>query len=228
MTVNNEKAYYVGHRNRLRKRFLSHASSIFDYELIELLLFYVHSRCDTKPLAKDLLSHFKSIKNLVLADTSDIKKVKGIGSSAIILVKLVCEIFNRMHSEAITSSTTITSSEHVVEYYKNTLSHLKKEQLCVMFLNNKNKLLANEVVHTGTVNTIAVYPREIIHSALIHGASAFIMVHNHPSGDPKPSRQDIIMTKMIKEVAEKLGIVMLDHLIIGKNCSYSMKEVHLI
>jgi DNA repair protein RadC len=121
----------------------------------------------------------------------------------------------------------ISSSDQVLEYYKNLLENEKKEQLRLMFLNNKNKLIADELMQTGTINHTAIYPREIIQLALEYGASAMIMVHNHPSGDSQPSRQDIIITKTIADIAHKLNILLLDHVIIGKNGSKSLKEMGL-
>jgi DNA repair protein RadC len=222
------KNHCVGHRARLKSKLIASSASLLDYELVEMLLFYIHLRKDTKSLAKDLLKNFKSIRNLILADPYEVQKTLGVGKSTLILIKLLRELFERMQLEIVASSVVISSSKHVIDYYKNVLGHLKKEQLRIMFLNNKNKLLADEIMQTGTVNTTAIYPREIIHKALEYGASAIIMVHNHPSGDPQPSRQDVIVTKMVKDVADRLDIILLDHLIIGKDTSLSMKEMQLI
>jgi DNA repair protein RadC len=228
MKSQNEKPHYLGHRRRLSERFTSHPEHVSDYELIEMLLFYVFQRRDTKPLAKALLNRFKFVREIILADPLDLKKIDGLGKSTLCLITLVREIFSRTLLEKITESKAIMSVAQITEYYKNALEHLKKEQFRVMFLNNKNKLISEELMQKGTVNNTAIYPREIIQKALEYGASAIIMVHNHPSGDPKPSRQDIIMTKMVKEITQKLDIVLLDHVIIGKNGITSFKELGIV
>lgn len=228
MKSNNSKPHYLGHRERLRKKFLSNKDCIVDYELLELLLFYVFSRRDTKEIAKNLLNHFKSIRNIVFANFADLNKLEGVGKSAATLLCVVKEILLRMDKEEIEECSIIASSEHVINYYKNMFWDKKQEQLRVMFLNNKNKLLADELLQMGTINQTAIYPREIIARALELGASAIIMVHNHPSGDPQPSHHDVVITKQLKEVAKKLDIMLLDHLIIGKSRSISMKEIGII
>jgi DNA repair protein RadC len=218
----------LGHRNRARKKFFAGTAIVADYELLELLLFHAIPRKDTRNTAKNLLERFGSLKNTIFADCAELKKILEIGDSSIILLAIIRELFNRIHLEQATKSVTISSSGQVIEYYKNLLEFEKKEQFRVMFLNNKNKLLAEEVLQYGTVNHTTIYLREIIQRALDLGASALIIVHNHPSGDPQPSRQDVIITKMIKDVTAKLDILLLDHLVIGKNDCRSMKEMGLI
>ncbi|MDR0580903.1 MAG: DNA repair protein RadC [Holosporaceae bacterium] len=228
MKSQNEKQHYLDHRQRLRKRFASHPEHISDYELMEMLLFYVFRRRDTKPLAKALLNRFKSLREIIFADHSDLKKIFGLGTSTVCLMTLLQEIFKRALFEKITESKTIMSIAQITEYYKSALGNLKKEQFRIMFLNNKNKLISEELMQEGTINNMAIYPREIIQKTLEYGAGAIIMVHNHPSGDPRPSRQDIIMTKAIKEIAQKLDIILLDHVIIGKNSATSFKELGIV
>ncbi|GHU12090.1 DNA repair protein RadC [Alphaproteobacteria bacterium] len=223
-----ENSHYLGHRKRLKKRFSTSAHDLADYELLELLLFYVFARKDTKKLAKDLLAHFKTLRSIVYAENTELKKVPGMGDSAAILFAAIREIFNRMQKERVVECDSISSSDQVIAYYANLLGNEKREQLRMMFLNNKNKLIADDLLQIGTINHTAIYPREIIQRALEYGASAMIMVHNHPSGDPQPSRQDIIVTKMIRDIAQKLDILLLDHLIIGKNGSKSLKEMGII
>jgi DNA repair protein RadC len=218
----------LGHRNRARKKFFAGTSIVTDYELLELLLFHAIPRKDTRNTAKNLLECFGSLKNTIFADRVELKKIMEIGNSSIVLLAVIRELFNRIHLEQATKSVTISSSGQVIEYYKNLLEFEKKEQFRVMFLNNKNKLLAEEVLQYGTVNHTAIYLREIIQRVLELGASALIIVHNHPSGDPQPSRQDVIITKMIQSVAAKLDILLLDHLVIGKDGCRSMKEMGLI
>ncbi|MDR2723886.1 MAG: DNA repair protein RadC [Holosporaceae bacterium] len=224
----NEKPHYLGHRQRLLERFTSHPEYMSDYELIEMLLFYVFRRRDTKPLAKTLLRCFKSVRGIILADLADLRKIDGCGKSSIGLITLMREIFSRTLWEKIIESKTIMSISQIIEYYRNVLGHLKKEQFRIMFLNNKNKLISEDLMQEGTINNTAIYPREIIQKALEYGAGAIIMIHNHPSGDPKPSRQDIIMTKIVQEIGQKLDIILLDHVIIGKNGTISFKELGII
>ncbi|MDR2794347.1 MAG: DNA repair protein RadC [Holosporaceae bacterium] len=223
------KKYNWGHRKRLKKRFVANPTNFPDYELLELLMFFVFARKDTKILAKTLLDHFKTIGRIVGANQIELKKIHGFGESAAILLAVIHEIFNRIHLESIKEhDIVISSSNQVLEYYKNLLENERKEQLHLMLLNNRNRLIADKLMQSGTINQTAIYPREIIQLALEYGASAIIMVHNHPSGDPQPSRQDIIMTKSIADVAKKLDILLLDHIIIGKDSSMSLKEMGMI
>lgn len=212
----------------MQKKFAAHPGYISDHELMEMLLFFVFQRKDTKPLAKTLLNRFKSLKGIISSSRFYLKKIDGVGDSTANLIAILHEIFNRMLMEKIVESKTIMSTAQVLEYYQNLLEHLKKEQFRIMFLNNKNKLISEELMQEGTVNNTAIYPREIVQKSLEYGASAIIMVHNHPSGDPDPSRQDIIMTKAVKDVAQKLDISLLDHIIIGKSKTVSLKELGII
>ncbi|MDR0678184.1 MAG: DNA repair protein RadC [Holosporaceae bacterium] len=228
MKLQDEKSAYIGHRRRLLNKFILNPRHTPDYELLEILLFYVFQRKDTKPLAKTLLNHFKSLRKIILADYFDLKQINGVGKSTINLIMVLREFFTRSLLEKVIESESIMSTGQVLEYYKNTLGYLKKEQLRIMFLNNKNKLITEEMIQEGTINNTAIYPREIIQKSLEYGASAIIMVHNHPGGDPKPSRQDIVMTKIISEIAQKLDITLFDHIIIGKMGTVSLKELGVI
>jgi DNA repair protein RadC len=224
----NEKPHYLGHRQRLRKKFESHPTRLSDYELLELLFFYVFARKDTKPLAKKIMERFKTLREAIFANILDLKQIKDIGESSTHLFLLMREIFNRVLLERIQEPISIISTSQVLDYYKSLLEQQKKEQFRIMFLNNKNKLIAEELMYEGTVNSTAIYPREIVQKALNYGASAIIMVHNHPGGDPKPSRQDIIMTRAVKEIVQKLDIVLFDHIIIGMNSTASLHEMGII
>jgi DNA repair protein RadC len=212
----------------MRKKFAHNRGGILDYELLELLMFSVLPRKDTKKIAKDLLQRFGSLREVIFTKYSDLKSVEGIGDVAATLLNVIHEILNRIYLEKISESSIISSSSHVIDYYKTAFANTKQEQLRIMFLNNKNRLLAEEILQVGTINQMAIYPREIMHRALDRGASAIIMVHNHPSGDPQPSKQDVITTKMVKDIAQKLDIMLLDHIIIGKNSSKSLKELGMI
>jgi DNA repair protein RadC len=224
----NEKPHYFGHRQRLRKKFELNPTRLSDYELLELLLFYVFSRKDTKPLAKKILERFKTLREAIFANVLDLKQIKDVGESSTSLFLLMREIFNRILLERIQEPISIISISQVLDYYKTLLEQQKKEQFRIMFLNNKNKLIAEELMYEGTVNSTAIYPREIVQKALNYGASAIIMVHNHPGGDPKPSRQDIIMTRAVKEIVQKLDIILFDHIIIGTNDTTSLHDMGII
>jgi DNA repair protein RadC len=226
--MDSEKKNYQGHRERMKKKLLRDGSGLLDYELLETMLFFAIPRRDTKALAKRLLQRFRTIRGIIFADSAELLNIDGVGTVTIGLLIMIRELFARVCRENISGQVTITSSGQVIDYYKNILGALKKEQLRVMFLNNRNKLLADDVLQTGTVNQTAIYPREIIQRALEHGASGMIMVHNHPGGDPHPSRQDIIMTETIRDIAQRLDIQLLDHVIIGKNESKSLKELGLM
>ncbi|MDR3186950.1 MAG: DNA repair protein RadC [Holosporaceae bacterium] len=223
-----EKAHFIGHRRRLRDKFLDHPDSVRNYELIEMLLFHIFPRKDTKKLAKVLWNRFGTFRKIIFAGESEICKIEGIGRTTVCLLLLLREIFSRMLLERVSESTIIASSAQVVDYYKNVLGVVQKEQLRLMFLNNKNRLISEDILQVGTINHTSIYPREIMQKALEYGASGIIMVHNHPSGDPKPSRQDIIITRRLKDIAKQLEIELLDHLIIGKNSVSSLKEMAII
>ncbi|MCR5224954.1 MAG: DNA repair protein RadC [Alphaproteobacteria bacterium] len=228
MNSKDNKSLVIGHRKRLKEKISTSSKSLNDYELLEALLFYVFPRKDTKRTAKELLFAFKSLKNVIFAEDSEVKKIAGLGESTATLFTLMKEIFSRILQNEITNNPVISTSKHVQNYYKSILGTLKKEQLRVMFLNSKNKLILEQIMQEGTINQTAIYPREIIQVALNCGASALILVHNHPSGDVTPSREDILITERIKEISERLDIQLLDHLIIGKNQIISLKEIGLI
>ncbi|MDR0555796.1 MAG: DNA repair protein RadC [Holosporaceae bacterium] len=223
-----EAKHYCGHRERLRDKFTTHPEALADYELLELLLFYVLARRDTKPLAKALIERFGSLRGVVLADLGDLESMEGVGKASSHLMTLIHEIFNRSLLGEIHEFTSIMSTSQVLDYYKSIMEQLKKEQFRVMFLSNTNKLIRESLMQEGTINSTSIYPREIIQKALNYGASAIIMVHNHPGGNPRPSRQDMIMTRTVLDVAQKLDIALLDHLIIGKNTHVSLKDGGII
>ncbi len=228
MNSKDDKSHFIGHRQRLKEKISSNAGILRDYEVLEALLFYVFPRKDTKRLAKDLLLKFKTLKNIIFAESSEIEEIKGLGKSTSFLFKVIRELFPRILKDEIANFPVISTSEHVQNYYKTILETLKKEQLRIMFLNNKNKLILERIIQEGTINQTAIYPREIVQVALNCGASGIILVHNHPSGDASPSRQDILITKRIKEIMEKLEIHVLDHLIIGRNQVTSLRDAKLI
>lgn len=223
------KAHYLGHRQRLRDRFLTDMGAGFsDYELVELLLFLAHPRTDVKPLAKELIARFGSYADLMSASPAEIKEVRGAGDSTVVALKSVQAAAIRLARDQILSKPVLSSWMQLIDYCYVAMAREKREQFRVLFLDKKNVLIADEVQQTGTVDHTPVYPREVVKRALELDASALIVVHNHPSGDPDPSDEDIEMTREIQETARRLGIVLHDHLIIGRKGHSSFKNLGLL
>ena len=222
--------HWHGHRDRLRHRFDNTGSdALADYELLELLLYRFIPRIDTKQVAKDLLDRFGSISAVLGAKESELKQVKRIGENAARDLRAMGALLNRSLSEEIKNDQPILSSwSSVMDYINNTLMHENVEQFRVLFLDKKNRRIKDEALQKGTVDHTPVYPREVVRRALDLSATALILVHNHPSGDPTPSRADIDMTKTIIETAGAMGIAVHDHIIIGKDGHVSMKALQLI
>lgn len=224
-----QKPHYEGHRQRLRSRFLeSQGDSLADYELLEFLLFYAYPRIDTKPLAKGLLKRFGSLQAVLGSPFSCLADMKEISSSAQILLKLVHTLSLRAMKESLKGRIVLQSWQQVLDYCQASMSFLKEEQFRLLFLDQKNQLIADEVQQKGTVNHTPVYPREVIKRALELSASALIMIHNHPSGDPTPSRSDIDMTLKVVEAGAALGIKVHDHVIIGQGKNLSFKVMGIL
>ncbi len=224
-----DKPDHTGHRDRLRKRFLkSGADSLPDYELLELVLFPALPRRDTKPLAKALLSHFGSFAEVISAEPEELKSITGIGEAAVVALKTVQAAALRLSLSEVMNRPVLTSWDKLMAYCRSSMAYEKTEQFRILFLNKKNVLIADEVQQKGTVDHTPVYPREVMKRALELSATALIMVHNHPGGDPAPSRADIAMTKEVKEAGEKLGIVLHDHVIVSKNGNNSFKTLGLL
>lgn len=221
-----EKPHYHGHRERLRQRLLERgAESLADYEILEFLLFGAKARGDTKPLAKKLIEEFGSLAAVFAASASDLQKISGVGDSTAAIIKLIPEAARRMSKEAILEHPIIDSWDKLLEYCQITMAQEKIEQFRLLFLDRKNRLVADELQQTGTVDHTPVYPREVVKRVLELNASALIMIHNHPSGDPTPSQTDIAMTMEIKSVCGKLGIELHDHLIISKTGHSSFRNL---
>ncbi len=217
-----------GHRQRLKDKFFSNPKSLFDYEILEMLLFYVIPRKDTKPLAKQLLAKFGTLKSVIFAAENEIMKIKEIGKSVAIFFRLLREIFSRISLQPLKEKVIIQSDQDVITYYANELASKKKEEFRALFINNRNRLIAEESLQRGTVDQVFIYRREVVEKALDYKASAIIIVHNHPSGDPNPSREDIVVTKDLNVTLGKLGIRLLDHIIIAENSSYSFASRNLL
>ena len=218
-----------GHRKRLRDRFLADDSDATpDYELLELLLFYALPRIDTKPLAKALMERYGSLAAILAAPADELRKTEGIGDGAAALLKAVREAGVRLARTDVRQRPVLDSGDRVIEYCRATLGHCETEGFRVLFLDTKNALIADEDQGSGTVNRLAVFPREVVKRALDLGASAVILAHNHPSGDPTPSEADIATTRAIIEAATPLGIVVHDHIIISRSHHTSLKTSGLM
>lgn len=217
-----------GHRERLRRRFLEGGdSALADYELLELLLFQAQARRDMKPLAKRLIASFGSFGAVISASPADLARVEGVGPSVIAVLKVVRAAAVRLAREEVVDRPVLSSWQQVLDYCRIAMAHEGIEQFRLLFLDSKNAVIADEVQQTGTVNHTPVYPREVIKRALELGATALIMVHNHPSGDPSPSKADIEMTRSVADAAGRLGITLHDHIVIGRSGHVSMRGAGL-
>lgn len=223
------KPHFHGHRQRLREKFSrSSADSLADYELLELLLFRSLPRRDTKPIAKALIARFGSFAAVLKAPGKLLKEVGGVGEAVVTELHLAQAAAERILRGEIDRKQALNSWSSVLDYCRASMAFADREQFRVLFLDKKNVLIGDEVQQVGTVDHTPVYPREVVKRALELSATAIILVHNHPSGDPAPSQADIAMTHKIIEAALPLGIIVHDHVIIGKNGHASLKALRLI
>ena len=222
-------SYLADHRARLRDRFMQGgAAAMPDYELLELILFRAVPRQDMKPLARRLIDTFGDFNRVLSADPVRLAKVDGVGPAVIVELKLVEASAQRLARSRVIGRPVLTSWDALLDYCHTAMSHDSIEQFRVLFLDRKNVLVADEQQARGTVDHVPVYPREIVRRALELGASALILVHNHPSGDPTPSQADIDMTRQIIAAAGTLGITVHDHIIIGKSRELSFRGSGLL
>ena len=221
--------HYHGHRERLRARFREAGSeAVSDYELHELVLFRAIPQRDIKPLAKELIAKFGSFAEVVAAPEARLAEVKGMGEAAVTELKVVHAAASRLARGQMQKRTVLSSWSSVIDYCRTAMAYADKEQFRLLFLDKRNQLIADEVQQIGTVDHTPVYPREVVKRALELSATALILVHNHPSGDPTPSRADIQMTQAIIDVAKPLGIAVHDHIIVGKEGHASFKGLKLM
>jgi DNA repair protein RadC len=221
--------HYHGHRERLRARFREvGVDALADYEMLELVLFRAVPRRDVKPLAKELLAKFGSFAEVISAPPKRLAEVEGLGEAAITEFKVVQAAAQRLVKGRVKKRTVLSSWSSVLEYCRTTQAFAEKEHFRILFLDKRNQLIADEVQQSGTVDHTPVYPREVVKRALELSSTAIILVHNHPSGDPTPSRADIQMTQAIVDVAKPLGINVYDHIIVGKEGHASLKGLRLI
>jgi DNA repair protein RadC len=221
--------HYHGHRERLRARFREAGSeALADYEMLELILFRAIPQRDVKPLAKELLEKFGSFVEVISAPRQRLAEVDGIGEAAITELKIVEAAAHRLLQGRVKDRPVFGSWSVVLDYVKAAQAFGAKEQFRILFLDKKNQLIADEVQQEGTVDHTPVYPREVVKRALELSATAVILVHNHPSGDPTPSQADIEMTRQIANIAKPLGIAVHDHIIVGKGGHASFRGMKLI
>lgn len=221
------KPHYHGHRDRLRAKFLSAVradtlESVADYELLELLLFLAIPQRDVKPLAKELIARFGSLGKVLSASPDQLMKVKGIKETGVTALKTAQVAALHLIREDVMGQPVLSSWDRLLDYCHASMAYRDTEQFRILFLDRKNRLIADELQQKGTVDHTPVYPREVIKRALELQASAVILVHNHPSGDPQPSKADIDMTRVIKDAMKPLGLVLHDHVVIGRSgyCSF--------
>jgi DNA repair protein RadC len=222
-------SYIANHRTRLRARFrLGGAHALPDYEMLELVLFRAIPRQDVKPLVNLLLTEFGDFNRVITAAPERLMRLKGVGEAVITELKIVEAAAHRLARSRVMDRQVISSWDAVLDYCHTTMAHRETEQFRVLYLDRKNTLIADEEQAEGTVDHVPVYPREIAKRALELNASALILVHNHPSGDPTPSEADIAMTSQIATATDVLGIRLHDHLIIGKSKEISFRAQGLL
>jgi DNA repair protein RadC len=213
---------YHGHRERLRTRFAAAPSSLADYEILELLLGYVFTRRDTKPLAKALLARFFSLRGILNARPADMESVAHIGPGSRVFLGLIREFMARVAEEPLRQRETLCSAREVAAAARQRLGSLDHEEIWAAFVDNQNRLLSWEQAAKGTVNATAIHPRDLMERALVLKASGLLLVHNHPGGNPSPSSPDLDLTARLKSAADTLGIRFLDHVIVTESACYSI------
>ena len=218
-------SYIADHRKRLRSRFMQGgAQAVPDYELLELVLFRAIPRRDVKPLARELMDHFGDFNRVMTAPPERLRTVSGIGEAVITELKIIEAAAHRMARSRILQRHVVSSWDALLDYCHTTMAHRETEQFRVLYLDRKNTVIADEEQAKGTVDHVPVYPREVAKRALELNASALILVHNHPSGDPTPSQADIAMTDQINAACLALGLTLHDHLVIGKSRELSFRS----
>jgi DNA repair protein RadC len=223
------RPHYWGHRERLRERFLGGGDDALpDYELLELLLFYSIPRCDTKPLAKQLLERFGSLAGALNAAPEQLADFERMNQQTLALFKALRSLGARLAREDLTEKPVLDNWDKLIAYLRACMAHRPIEQFRLLFLDRRNVLIADEMQNEGTIDHTPVYTREVVKRALTLDASALVMVHNHPSNHPTPSKSDIEMTRQIKEALDKVGILLHDHLIISRRGHTSFRQIGLL
>ncbi len=224
-----ERPHYLGHRQRLRQRLLEGGTEALpDYELLEFLLFTAQPRGDMKPIAKALLDRFRGFAGVLSAEPDSLLAVPGMGEASVAALKAVREAGLRLLRADVGDRPVLSSWKQLLDYCQAAAGHAEIEEFRLLFLDRKNALIADERQQRGTIDHTPVYPREVVKRALELGASALIMVHNHPSGDPTPSKADIEMTREVQRAAAVLGVTLHDHVILGRGRHTSLKSLGLL
>lgn len=226
--LDDKAPHYVGHRERLRERFIANPDALPDYEMLELLLATAIPRKDVKPIAKALIDRFGSFADVINADYQDLVNAEGLGRASASTLKVVQEAAVRLAKLTVLNKPVISSWDALLDYCNAAMARLPVEQFRLLFLDRKNVLIADELQQQGTVDHTPLYPREVVKRALALNASAIIMVHNHPSGDPTPSKADIEMTRAVRDALKAVSIALHDHLIVGRKGHTSFKSVGLL
>lgn len=223
------RPHYLGHRQRLRERFLAGGHAAMpEYELLELVLFNAIERIDVKPLAKALLASFGDLNGVVAASEARLLEVPGATARVHLQLKIVEAVAHRMARARVMDRSVISSWEALMTYCRTVMAYRDTEQFRILFLDRKNVLIADEAQAKGTVDHVPVYPREVAKRALELNASALILVHNHPSGDPTPSQVDIDMTERVEIALQAIGVALHDHVVIGKGAEASFRSLGLL
>lgn len=226
---NDPPPHFIGHRERLKERFReTGGDALADYELLEMLLFRAIRRGDTKPLAKRLIARFGSFAEVLSAQPTRLMEVTGVGEAVATEIKLVHAAAMRLMRGQVLNRPLLGSWSAILDYVRAAMAFSDNEQFRILFLDKKNQLIADEVQQEGTVDHTPVYPREVMKRALELGASAIVLVHNHPSGDPAPSMPDIEMTRKIVDAGQRLGVTIHDHVIVGRKGHFSFRSNGLI
>lgn len=219
----------IGHRARLRERLLKGgAEALADYEVLEYLLFATIRQGDTKPVAKALLKQFGSLAGVLNADPNSLQRVKGVGETSAAALKSVAIAARRMARSEVAQKPVLSSWQALIDYLAIDMAHLTVERVRVLYLDTKNRLIDDHHVGDGSIDEAAIHPREVIRRAMDLGASALILVHNHPSGSPEPSRADIQVTQRISEAGRLLGVTVHDHVIVGREGHVSLRAKGLL
>ncbi|MEM7779192.1 MAG: DNA repair protein RadC [Pseudomonadota bacterium] len=219
----------LGHRERLRQRLLKGgAEALADYEVLEYLLFAAIPRGDTKPVAKALLDRFGSLAAVLNADPRALQQIKGLGESSAAGLKAVAIASRRMARSELVAKPVLGSWQALIDYLTADMAHLTVERVRVLYLDTRNRLIDDHHVGDGSIDEAAIHPREVIRKAMDVGASALILVHNHPSGSPEPSRADIQITQKIAEAGRLLGVTVHDHVIVGREGHVSLRAKGLL
>lgn len=225
----NPEFHGTGHRERLRERLLEGgADALADYEVLEFVLFGAQRKGDTKPLAKQLIKRFGSLPAVLNASPDALMQIPGVGRHSAGVIRITGAAAKRMAKAQVRDQPLLGSWNALIDYLAIDMAHLTRERVRVLYLDSKNRLIKDEHISEGTIDEASVHPREVIHHALDSGASALILVHNHPSGSPEPSRADIELTHRIAEAGRLVGITVHDHVIVGKEGHVSLRAKGLI